>query len=99
MMWFLSGIGDVLTPNVCSDIWDRVESYATHMLLAHRLKIIPTSNLKLIISFLVLLILFLSFIKLLSIVASLHHAHLTLHIVLRLFNRPSAQFANSSKQG
>ncbi len=98
-MWFLSGIGDVPTLNVCSDIWDCVESYAIPMLLACRLKIIPTSNLKLMISFLVLLILVLSFIKLLSIVTLMQHAHLTLRTVLRLANRPSAQFADSSKQG
>ncbi len=98
-MWFLSGIGHVLTPNVCSDIWDHVESHAIHILLAHRPKITFTSNLKLIISFSVLLILVLSFFKLLSIVASKQHAHLTLHTVLRLANRPSAQFWISSKQG
>ncbi len=98
-MWFLSTIGNVPTPNVCSDVWDCVESYAIRMLLAHRLKIIPTSNLKLIISFLVLLTLVLSFFKLLSIVALAQHTHLTSHTVLRLANRPSAQFWNSSKQG
>ncbi len=69
---------------------DPVESYTIHMLLARRLKIISTSNLKLIISFFVLLILLLSSIKLLSIVASMQHAHLTLRTVLRLSNRPSA---------
>jgi hypothetical protein len=90
MMWFLSGIGNVPTLNVCSDTWERVESYAIRMLLACRLKIIPTSNLKLMISFLVLLILVLSFIKLLSIVASTQHTHLTLRTVLRLANRPCA---------
>jgi hypothetical protein len=42
------------TPNVCSDILDHVESYALHMFLACGLKITFTSNLKLIISFLVL---------------------------------------------
>ncbi len=57
MMWFLFGVGNVLTPNVHSDIWDCVEPYMICMLLARRLKIIPISNLKLIISFLVLLIL------------------------------------------
>ena len=70
MMWFLSGIGNVPTPNVRADIWDHVESYVICMLLACRLKIIPTSNLELIISLLVLLILVLLFFKLLSIVAS-----------------------------
>ncbi len=89
-MWFLSGVGDVPTPNVHLDIWDCVESYAICMLLAGRLKIIPTSNLKLIISSLVLPILLISFIKSLSLVALTQHAHLTLHTVLRLANRPSA---------
>ncbi len=83
-MWFLSGVGNVPTPNMHSYIWDCVESYAIYMVLSCRLKIIPTSNLKLIISFLVLLILLLSFIKSLSIVALMQHAHLTLCTVLRL---------------
>ncbi len=99
-MWFLSGIGNVPTPNVRSDIWDRVESYVIRMLLACRLMItIPTSNLKLILSFLLLLILVLLFFKSLSVVASKQHAHLTSRTVLRLANRLSAQFQNSSKQG
>jgi hypothetical protein len=98
-MWFLSGVGHVPTPNVCSDIWDWVESYVTCMLIARRLKITYTSNLKLIISFLVFLILVLLFVKSLSIVALKQHTHLTLRTVLRLANRPSAQFQNSSKQG
>ncbi len=71
------------TPNVCSDIWDCVESYAICMLLARRLKIISTSYLKLIISFLVLLILVLSFFKLLLVVALMQHAYLTLRTVHR----------------
>ena len=62
-MWFLSGIGEVPTLNVCSDVWDRVESYTICMLLECRLKIIPTSNLKLTISFFVLHIVLLSFIQ------------------------------------
>jgi hypothetical protein len=43
------------TLNVCSDVWDHVEIYVMHLLLVSRLKIILSSNLKLIISFLVLL--------------------------------------------
>jgi hypothetical protein len=92
MMWFLSGVGDVPTPNVRSDIWDHVESYAICMLLACRLKIIPTSNLKLIISFLVLLILVLSLHQVVITCYLKQHAHLTSHSVLRLANRPNAQF-------
>ncbi len=61
MMWFLSDIGKVPTPNVRSDVWDLVEAYTICMLLACRLKIIPTSNLKLVISLLVLHIVLLSF--------------------------------------
>ncbi len=99
MMWLLYGISNVPTLNVYADVWDCVESYTIHMLLAHRLKIIPKSNLKLIISFLVLHILLLSLFKSLSLVAATQHARLTSRIVLRLANRPSAQFANSSKQG
>jgi hypothetical protein len=49
----LSGVGYVPTPNVHSDVWDRVEFYTICMLLACRLKITFTFNLKLIISFLV----------------------------------------------
>jgi hypothetical protein len=90
MMLLPSGIDDVPTLNMRSDIWDCVEFYAICMLFACRLKIIPTSNLKLIISFLVLLILVLSFFKLISVVALKQHTHLTLHTVLRLANRPSA---------
>ncbi len=56
-------------------------------------------NLKLIIFFSVLHILLLLFIELLSLVALMQHTHLTSRTVLRLANRPSAQFANSSKQG
>jgi hypothetical protein len=95
-MWSLSGIGEVPTPNMRSDVWNHVESYRILMLLACRLKIIPTSNLKLIISFLVLHIVLLSLQKLLSLVASTRHAHFTLRVYLRLANRPSAQFANST---
>ncbi len=40
-------------PNVHLDVWDHVESYTVHMLLAGRLKITFTFSLKLIISFLV----------------------------------------------
>jgi hypothetical protein len=95
MMLLPSGIGDVPTPNVRLDIWDCVESYTICMLLTCRLKIIPTSNLKLRISFLVLPLVLLHSFKLLSFVASTRHAPLTLHVYLRLTIRPSAQFANS----
>jgi hypothetical protein len=90
MMWFLSGIDDVPTPNVRLDVWDCVEPYAMHILLARRLKIIPTSNLKLINSFLVLHIVLLSLLKSLSRVASTWHAHFTLRVNLRVSDRPSA---------
>jgi hypothetical protein len=53
MIWLLSGIGHVPTPNVHLDTWDCVESYTVCMLLARRLQITFTSSLKLIISFLV----------------------------------------------
>jgi hypothetical protein len=51
------------TLNVRSDTWDHVESYPIHMFLTCRLKITFTSNLKLIISFLVLHIVLLSLFK------------------------------------
>jgi hypothetical protein len=51
----------VPTPSVGLDVWDHVESYVIHMFLACRLRISFTSNLKLIISFLVLHIVLLSF--------------------------------------
>ncbi len=93
-----SGIGKVPTLNVHSDVWDCLESYTICMLLACRLKIIPTSNLKLMISFLVLHIVLLHSFKLLSLVASTWHTPSTLCVYLRLANRPSAQFANSSNK-
>jgi hypothetical protein len=83
-MWFLSDIGEMPTPNVRSDVWNHVEFYTILMLLACRLKIIPTSNLKLVISFLVLLILVLSLFKLLSLVASTRHAALNLACLLEV---------------
>jgi hypothetical protein len=66
-------------------------------LLDCRLKITLTSNLKLIISFLVLLIQVFLFFKSLSIAASKQHTHLTLHTVLRLVNRPSATWHHGHK--
>ena len=84
MMWFLCGIGNVPTPSVRPDIWDHVESYRILMLLVCRLKIIPTSNLKLITSFLVLHIVLLSLFKSLSLVASTRHAALNLTHLLEV---------------
>ncbi len=49
----LTGVGYVPTLNVHLDVWDHVESYTIHMLLACRLKITFTFSLGLIISFLV----------------------------------------------
>ncbi len=83
-MWFLSGICKVPTPNVRSDVWNHVESYTILMLLACRLKIIPTFNLKLIISFLILHLVLLSLFKLLSLVASNRHAALNLACLLEV---------------
>jgi hypothetical protein len=39
MIWLLSCVGHVPTPDARSDVWDGVETYAVHMLLACRLKI------------------------------------------------------------
>ncbi len=72
------------TPKIHLDTWDHVESYAIHMFLARRPKITFTSNLKLIISFLVLLILVLSLFKSLSLVASTRHAALNLACLLEV---------------
>jgi hypothetical protein len=83
-MWFLSGIGKVPTLNVRLDVWSHVESYTILMLLACRLNIIPTSNLKLVISFLVLHIVLLSLFKSLSLVASTRHAALNLACLLEV---------------
>jgi hypothetical protein len=47
----LSSVGYVPTPNVHSDVWDRVESYTIHMHLTCRLKITFTFSLKLIKSY------------------------------------------------
>ncbi len=49
----LSDVGETPTLNVHSDVWDCVESYAICMLLASRLKIILSTNLKLIIYFVI----------------------------------------------
>ncbi len=88
----------VSTPNAYSDIWDCVESYRIQKFLTRRLKITFTSNLKLIISFLVLLIIVLLFKSRYHLLPQLGTLHLFLRVYLRLANRPSAQFANSSKQ-
>jgi hypothetical protein len=72
----------VPTLKICLDIWDCVESYMIHMFFACRLMITFTSNLKLIIFFLVLLIRVLSLFKLLSLVASTRHAALNLACLL-----------------
>jgi hypothetical protein len=85
-----SGVGNMPTPNVRLDVWDCVESYTMHMLLACRLKIISSPNLKLINSFLVLHIVLLCHYQSLSFVASTRHAQLTSHVYLRLAIRPSA---------
>ncbi len=76
----------VPTPNVHSDIWDRVESYAIHTFLARRQKITFTSNLKLIISFLNHT--YHSLLQLLVLVASTWQAILTTLVSLRLAWRP-----------
>jgi hypothetical protein len=89
-----SCVGNVPTPNVCSDVWDCVESYMIPMLLAWRLKIISSPNLKLIISFLVLPLILLHHYQSLSFVALMRHAQLTSRVYLRLAIKPSAQFAN-----
>jgi hypothetical protein len=65
-------------------IWDCVESYVIHMFLARRLEITFTSNLKLIISFLVLHIVLLSLFKLSILVASSRHAALNLACLLEV---------------
>jgi hypothetical protein len=49
----LSDVGETPTPIVRLEVWDRVESYAICMLLASRLKIILSTNLKLIIYFVI----------------------------------------------
>ncbi len=82
----------VPTLNVHSDICDHVESYTIHMFLACRQKIIFTSNLKLIISFLDHK--YHSLLQLLILVASTWKAILTTLVSLRLAWRPRTQFAN-----
>jgi hypothetical protein len=68
---------------ICLDIWDCVESYAIPMFLAHGQKITFTSNPKLIISVLILILLLPSF-KSLSFVASTRHAALNLACLLEV---------------
>jgi hypothetical protein len=69
--------------NVHLDIWDCVESYTAHMLLPFRQKFTLSSNLKLIISFLVLPLVLLHSYQPLLFVASRRHAPLTLRVYLR----------------
>jgi hypothetical protein len=66
-----------------SDIWDHVESYTIPMFLARGQKITFTSNPKLIISVLILILLLPSF-KSLSLVASTRHAALNLACLLEV---------------
>jgi hypothetical protein len=68
---------------ICSDIWDHVESYAIPMFLACGQKITFTSNPKLIISVLILILLLPSS-KSLSLVASTRHAALNLACLLEV---------------
>jgi hypothetical protein len=65
-------------------IWDCVGFYRIHTFLNPLVKCQVKSFLKLIISFLVLHIVLLSLQKLLSLVASIKHVPLTLHVYLRL---------------
>ncbi len=90
-MWLLSELAMCASSKLRSDIWDHVESYAIHMFFARRLKITFTSNLKLTKSFLVLLILVLLFNSSYHLLPQLGTLHLTLHVYLRLANRPSAR--------
>jgi hypothetical protein len=89
-MLLLSDIGDVPTPNVRLGAWNYVESYTLRILLACRLKIISSPNLKLIIFILVLPLVLLCHYQSLSFVASTLHAQVTSHVYLRLAIRPSA---------
>jgi hypothetical protein len=89
-----SGVSNVPTPNVRSNVWDHVESYTICMLLAYRLKIISSPNLQLIISFLALPLVLLCHYQSLSFVASMRLPQLTSRVYLRLAIRPSAQFVN-----
>ncbi len=68
---------------ICSDVWDCVESYAIPMFLTCRQKIAFTSNPKLIISVLILILLLSSF-KSLSLVASTRHTALNLACLLEV---------------
>jgi hypothetical protein len=93
-MLLLSGVGNMPTLNVRLDVWHCVEFYTIRRLLACRLKIISSPNLKLIISFLILPLVLLRHYQSLSFVASTQHAKLASPVYLRLAIRPSAQFAN-----
>jgi hypothetical protein len=90
-----SGVGNVLTLNVCSDVWDCVGSYTIRMLLVCSLKIISSPNLKLIISFLVLPLVLLCHTSRYHLLPQCGTLLLTLHVYLRLAIRPSAQLHTS----
>jgi hypothetical protein len=89
----LSGVSRANAKYVCSNVWDCVETTWCARLLACRLKIISSANPKLIISFLELLILVLSSWSCYHLLPQLGTLHLTLHVYLRLANRPSANTA------
>jgi hypothetical protein len=78
-------------------VWDRVGFYMIHTFLNPSFECQVKSFLKLIISFLVLPILVLSFKSCYHMLPQLGMLHLTLCVYLRLANWPSAQFANSSQ--
>ncbi len=91
-----SGIGNVPTLNVHSDVWNCLESYMICMLLVCRLKIIPTSNLKLIIFFWYCHQYYFHSFKLLSFVASTRHAPLTSRVQLKLTIKPTAALGEAA---
>ncbi len=86
------------TLNVRLDVWDCAESYAIHMFLAHRLMITFTSNLKLIISFLVLHILFSFIFTSCYLLLPNRSTLLILHTVPRLANEHSADVATNLEE-
>ena len=91
-MLHLGGVGEYMSQIQdglsIQGIWGST-SYVIHMFLTRRLKITFTSNLKLIISFLVLHIVLLSLFKSLILVDLLEMLHLTLRVYLRLADRPT----------
>jgi hypothetical protein len=87
----LSGVSRANAKDLRLDVWDRVEIYMIYtQLLARKLKIISSVNLKLIIYFLVYSYYYFHPSSRYHLLPRLGTLHLTSHVYLRLAKRPSS---------